>query len=326
MRALVLGARGAVGREVAARLRDAGDTVVAAGRTAPDGGVALDLATGEGLAQLARVSGTVDVVVNASGMERPEIAAHVGATSLVDISAAGSYLDALAEQASLHGARVLLGAGLAPGLSTLMAAEVAGEPGDEIDVMVTLGSGEAHGAAAVEWTSRLLGTDLHAPPEDHPVPNLRSWHRASVPGRRPRSYLRADFPDHVLIGRGRDRRIRSYLALSSPAATAALAVIARVPPLHGLLARVPQVGSERWHLLVTNRRTGRTLHATGEGQSRATGALAALAARRVVEDPPPVPTSMDQIIDWTGILGTGLLSRSPGAAGAGESYLFHEPR
>jgi hypothetical protein len=278
---------------------------VAAGRTPPRGGIAVDLSTEEGLARLGRASRTVDVVVNASGIERPEIAEFVGATPLVEISATGRYLDELARHASRHGARVLLGAGLVPGLSTVMAAEISGRPGDSIDVMVMLGAGEAHGAAAVEWTSRLIGTDIYAPPEAVPVPNLRSWRRTAVPGERARSYLRADFPDHVLIGRPRDRQIRSYLALSSRAATAALALLARTPRLRGVLARAPHLGSSRWHLVTSNRRTGQTLHATGESQSRATAMFAAVAARRVVSDPPPAPASMDQVIDWADIVGLG---------------------
>lgn len=310
MRVLVLGARGAVGRELVAQLSASGDSVVAAGRTPPDGGIAVDLSTEEGLARLGRISGTVDVVVNASGVERPEIAAFVGATPLVEISATGRYLDQLARHASRHGARVLLGAGLVPGLSTVMAAEISGRPGDSIDVMVMLGSGEVHGAAAVEWTSRLIGTDVHAPPEVVRVPNLRSWRRSAVPGERPRSYLRADFPDHVLIGRPRDRQIRSYLALSSRAATASLAVLARAPRSRGLLARAPHLGTTRWYLITTNRRTGQTLHARGESQSRATATFAAVAARRVVSEPPPAPVSMDQVIGWAEIVE---LARAGGA-------------
>ncbi|WP_226355127.1 hypothetical protein [Pseudonocardia sp. ICBG601] len=298
MKALVLGARGAVGRAVVAELGRTGETAVPAGRTRPDGGVAIDLSSGDGLSALHRVAADVDVVVNASGVERPELAARVGATPLVEISATGRYLERLGRRATGDGAGVLLGAGLVPGLSTIMASATADRPGDAIDVMVMLGSGEAHGAAAVEWTSRLLGTTIHAAPEAGPVRNLRSWRRAPVTGGRVRRHLRADFPDHVLIGRARQQEIRTYLALSSPVATAALAAVAHVPRLRGILARAPHLGSSRWHLSTTNRRTGRTLRATGEGQSHATGVLAALAARRMAADPPTMPVTMDRVISW----------------------------
>lgn len=299
----MLGARGAVGRVIVAELRKAGDGVVPAGRTAPEGGVAIDLSTDAGFSALPHVAAEVEVVVNASGIERPELATLVGAAPAVEISATGRYLDQLAQRASIDGASVLLGAGLVPGLSTIMASALDGRPGDAIDVMVMLGSGEAHGTAAVEWTSRLLGSTIHAAPEAEPIPNLRSWRRTSVPGGRPRRHLRADFPDHVLIGRARKQEIRTYLALSSPVATAALALVAHVPQLRGVLARAPHVGSPRWHLNTTNRRTGQRLHATGASQSHATGVLTAFAARRMAADPPGAPVTMDRVISWSEALG-----------------------
>ncbi|MCP3425577.1 hypothetical protein NBM05_06000 [Rothia sp. AR01] len=279
MRTLLLGARGAVGSVIRRELEHRGHRVTAAGRSAP-GGAAIDLHAG--LAPLARAAAGHDVVVNASGVERPEVAEAVGPTPLVEISATGSYLDRLRGRAR---GPVLLGAGLVPGLSTLLVSALDSRPGDDVDVLVMLGTGERHGPAAVAWTAGLVGAEIHRPPEGAPIRNFRQGVREVGPDGRSRRYLRADFPDHVLLGPSRDVAIRSYLTLGSAAMTAALGGIARVPALRGALARSPHLGSEAWHVVARNRRTGERREATGSGQSEATGRLTALAAVRVVERP-----------------------------------------
>ena len=291
MRALLLGARGAVGTVVRRELTRAGHTVTAASRTA-SGDIAVDL-RGD-LAALTRLAGMHDVVVNASGIERPDLGVAVGGTPLVEISATGAYLDALRSASS---GQIVLGAGLAPGLSTVLVAELDSRPGDEVDVLVMLGSGEKHGPAAVAWTADLVGTDLYQPPEREPVRNLVTSTKAEGPDRRARRYLRADFPDHVLLGSDRGLAIRSYLALSSTPATAALAAVGRAPRLHGLLRHAPRIGSADWQILVRNRRTGQHLQAHGTGQSEATGRLTALAAMRAVSMSSTGPTTMPDLID-----------------------------
>lgn len=272
MRMLLLGARGAVGRVVRRELEERGHIVTAASRSETEG-ARVDL--GGDLSALAGLAGGFDAVINASGIERADLAAAVGETPLVDISATGSYLEALRLTAS---GAVLLGVGLAPGLSTVLASSVASGP-DEVDVLIMLGSGEQHGTAAVAWTAGLVGTDLHRPPEGGRVRNLRENLRAPGPDGRMRRYLRADFPDHVLLG----APVRSYLTLGSAPMTAALGVIGRMPALRGLLSSAPHLGSDAWHVVARNRRTGERREAAGRGQSDATGRLTALAAERLVE-------------------------------------------
>lgn len=291
MRTLLLGARGAVGRVVRSELTRAGHTVTAASRTA-SGDTAVDL-RGD-LTALTRLAGTHDVVVNASGVERPDFGIAVGGTPLVEISATGAYLDALRTASS---APVVLGAGLVPGLSTVLVAKLDSRPGDDVDVLVMLGSGEKHGDAAVAWTANLVGTELYRPPEHEPVRNLVMSTKADGPDGRTRRYLRADFPDHVLLGADRGLSIRSYLTMSSATATAALATVARVPRLHGLLRKAPRIGSAHWQVLVRNRRTGQRLEAHGTGQSEATGRLTALAAVRAVSTSTTGPTTMADLVN-----------------------------
>ncbi|MCZ4536757.1 hypothetical protein O4159_15085 [Gordonia terrae] len=148
-RVLLLGGRGAVGAVVGRELEGNGHTVTVTSRTS--GRARIDL-RGD-LDALRDLSAEHDVVVNASGIERPELGAATGTTPLVDISASGAYLDAL--RAAAVGP-VVLGAGLAPGLSTILTAALDSRPGDDLDVLVMLGAGEKHGPAAVAWTVDLV--------------------------------------------------------------------------------------------------------------------------------------------------------------------------
>lgn len=279
MRALLLGARGAVGTVIRRELERAGHCVTVASRTAP-GDAGIDL-RGD-LSPLARLSATHEVVINASGVERPDLAAATDRTPLVDISATGEYLARLRADAS---GPVVLGAGLAPGLSTILISSLDSRPDDEVDVFIMLGAGEHHGPAAVAWTAGLVGTEIYRPPEGAPVRNLSQSRRETGPDGRTRRYLRADFPDHILLADPGSPAIRSYLTLGSAPMTTALGMIGRIPALRGALTWAPHFGSDRWHVIARNRRTGERRYATGSGQSEATGMLTALAASRAAENP-----------------------------------------
>lgn len=289
MRGIVLGASGAVGSETIAELRRRGHAAVTVGRTDASE-VRADVTTERGRRAVRDALRPGDVVINASGRDDLHIADLAEAAPLVDVSADGRYLDALSRRLASRGeagAAAVLGAGIAPGLSTVLLAAIRAEPGDELDLGVTLGSGEHHGDAAMAWTQALIGAPVYRPAEHdlrggrEVVANLRESRRLPGLGTRRRLHLRADFPDHVLLGAARGTPVRSYLALSSAGMTVALAALARMPRLAGLLRTVPAVGSEAWRVVVLNRRTGERLAVEGEGQSRATGILAAFAAERV---------------------------------------------
>ncbi len=314
MHALLLGASGAVGTIIRRELEREGHRVTTASRReAPASAqttAAAEATAGQArrservdlsgdLGPLAALAETHDVVINASGIERTDLAGATGATPLVDISATGSYLAGL--KAAARGP-VVLGAGLVPGLSTVLVSALEQRPGDELDVLVMLGAGEQHGPAAVAWTAGLVGTDVFQPPEGGRVRNLAESLRVKGPDGRTRRYLRADFPDHIVAASGREEQgggsaaIRSYLTLSSRAMTAALRVIGRAKGLSGVLGMAPHVGSDAWHVVARNRRTGERLEAEGSGQSEATGRLTALAAVRAAERAPFGAVSMAELV------------------------------
>lgn len=286
--ALVLGARGAVGRVVVTELRTLGVDVTTAGRTAPEpGGCAIDLRTASGFDDLHEVSPRFDVVINATGIEDSRILRAAAGTILVDISATAAYLDQSATEflrqdpgvVGPHG--LVLGVGIAPGLSTLLVEALHSTLGDEIDVAIMLGGGEAHGPAAVEWTAGLAGTPIYESGDRHPVMNFRESLHVDEPGGS-RRYLRADFPDHLLVGSPREMHVRSWLATDSQLSTSALGLVGRFPALRSLVSRAPHLGSTGWSITAINRRTRQALRAEGDGQSRTTGVLTAHAALAAV--------------------------------------------
>jgi hypothetical protein len=63
--------------------------------------------------------------------------------------------------------------------------------------------------------------------------------------------------------------------------TASLDLVGRLPVLRGVLSIAPHVGSDAWHVVARNRRTGERREAAGSGQSEATGRLTAFAAVRI---------------------------------------------
>lgn len=188
------------------------------------------------------------------------------------------------------GAIAVLAVGLAPGLTNLLAAECHAlfERTDSIDVSVLLGTGDAHGVAAIRWTMQNLLTDATKKKETKVIdfgPHL-GRHRS----------LPFHFADqHTLpqsIGVG---HITTRLALDRGLATATLVALRRWNPsgrvrawLTGapfahLLARV-RIGADAWavkvdpHGYVDRRHRVASGMITGRREAVTTGMVAARVA------------------------------------------------
>ncbi|MGC0422747.1 hypothetical protein [Embleya sp. AB8] len=304
MKVLVLGGYGAVGRHVVDALRAGGDAAYAAGRDPRRADRVVDLGDGAGGTYLDALAG-VDVVVNAAGAEDPALAeaACSRGTAFVDVTATTPYVARL--EALSPAAPLLVGIGLAPGLTTLLAAAVLdAAPGRPVDVAIVLGAGERHGAAATEWSYGLLGRTF---PDAEDGPPVRNYSRPAVidlPGGTRRRLYRADFSDQHTLTREFGVPVRTYFGLDSRLATLALATLTRIPGGSRAPRGLHLPGSDRWTVVARSRRTGvarRTGHRTGIGtggaaevggsvtawasgrsQSRATAAVAVRAARAAV--------------------------------------------
>lgn len=276
MRALVLGGYGAVGAETVAELRSAGDTALAVGRDPSRADRVVDLTS---RSSYLSTLGDVDVVINAAGLEDPQLAdlaTEAGAT-FVEVSATTSYIAALG--LLRPAAPVLVNVGLAPGLTNLLAADVHATSPGPVDIAVLLGAGEKHGAAALDWSYRLLGR--HFPdtqPAGRMVRNYTQPQRFLLPGYGPRSLFRADFSDQHALTRDLGVPVRTYLGLDSRLVTASLAALTWVPGGSRMPRGIQLPGSARW-LILARAPDGTTRWAHGLGQSHATAVMAVAAAR-----------------------------------------------
>jgi hypothetical protein len=275
MKVLILGGYGAVGRQLATELREYGDVAVLAGRDAARAEALVDLREPD-LRSYRLALPSVDVVINASGVEDPRIAARAAehGSAFVDVTATTSYVAALEELAPQR--PVLVNVGLAPGLTNLLAAAVHEKAAEPVDLAVVLGAGERHGAAATAWSYRLLGRRF----DDHGqgIRNYTQPRSFDLPTYSRRRLYRADFSDQHALSRDLDVPVRTYFGMDSRLATAALATLTWIPGASRAPRGLHLPGTDRW-LVLARGRDGTTRWAHGRNQSRATAVMAAIAAR-----------------------------------------------
>ncbi|MBC9712488.1 saccharopine dehydrogenase NADP-binding domain-containing protein [Streptomyces sp. TRM66268-LWL] len=297
-RIVLIGGYGAVGREAAALLtRWYPGSVVVAGRNprALPGTSALRLDLDDP-ADLGRALDGADVVVLCVDHDNAAVARACFERGIhyVDVSADHERLlavERLHDLAVEHGASGVLSVGLAPGITNLLARQVTGH---EVRIGVLLGSGEAHGPAALAWT--LDGLAGMGRPWRMPFP--APYGRRKVYG--------FPFSDQYSLPRTSEAvDVRTGMCLDSRAMTAVLAA-ARLPGLARLLAAAPvrrallallgrvHLGSDGF--AVTARSAYDSASFTGRRQSRTTGVVAALAVRELASLPPGV-RHLDACVD-----------------------------
>ncbi|NEW37917.1 hypothetical protein GV794_12085 [Nocardia cyriacigeorgica] len=292
MSVLVLGGYGAVGAHLVRLLRAHSIPVLAAGRDAARADRVVDVAAMDSFTTA--LTG-VSIVVNCAGVEDVRLAQECTRRGVVfvEISATSDYVQALQH---VEGP-VVLGVGLAPGLTTLLAVDaLSGDPGP-VDIMIGLGSGEHHGPAATAWTHRLMGQHF-ADPSGAIVRNFTKPAHFTIPeqaGYQPFPALRADFADQHRLTHEYAVPVRAYLRLDSRLATTGLAALTWAPALRALAPR-RMPGSDRWVVLArpTN---GPIRWATGRGQSLATAAVAATTVREVARRPFSAPTWIHELLE-----------------------------
>jgi hypothetical protein len=311
--AAVLGAYGAVGRNILTAAARRGLRVTAVGRDPvrlqslrADAHEIADVGDDR---ELARIAGSHDVVVNATGVESPRLAQVVtsAGAAFVDISAEASYLH---ELAALRPTRpVLAGTGLAPGLTNVLAAAV---PGDEpLQVGIVGGIGDHHGAAGREWVWRMAGRRPVGGSPDDVV--YRTSRRFEIPGVGSRTLLRAAFGEEQQLSRSLGREVTSWLGLDPPWATAMLRLAGSWPAAGAFLDRLstplrsafgPETdvinrSYDRWYVVVTAGGEP-AAWASGHGETVATAVVTALSLGPTLEAAAGVWTA-DQLLTLAGI-------------------------
>lgn len=285
MKVLVLGGYGAVGTRIVAQLRARGDVALAAGRNAARADRVVDL-EGSDTGSLRAALSDVDAVINAAGLEDPNLVAQIARdVPFVDITATTGYVAAL-ERLDLP-QPVLLSVGLAPGLTNLLAAAVHASTPGPIDLAVFLGAGEQHGAAAVAWSYGLLGRRFRDPGTGRPVRNYTMARSFDLPGHRRRKLYRVDFSDQHVLTHDLGVPVRTYFGLDSRLATAALATLTWVPGASGAPRGLQLPGSDRW-LVLAQGPDQTSQWASGRVDAQATAVVAATAAGVVGGLPPGI--------------------------------------
>jgi hypothetical protein len=292
MSVLVLGGYGAVGAHLVRLLHAQGIPALAAGRDRAQADRVVDVTAMDSVGfALAGVS----TVVNCAGAENVRLAeecAHRGIV-FIEISATSDYVRALER---VDGP-VVLGVGLAPGLTTLLAVDVLSSDFGPVDIMIGLGSGEQHGPAATAWTYRLMGQHF-TDPDGTTIRNFTKPAHFTIPeqaGYAPFPALRADFADQHRLTREYAVPVRTYLRVDSRLATTGLAALTWAPALRALAPR-RMPGSDRWVVLARSAH-GQTRWATGRGQSLATAAVAATTVREVARHRITAPTWIHELLE-----------------------------
>lgn len=282
MKVIVLGGYGAVGSQAVAYLREMAAHVLAAGRDPKRADLLIDAGHPHGLD---RVLKDVDVVLNCAGAEDAALADQVTrhGAAFVDITASVEYTSAV--ERLKPSAPILLSVGLAPGLTNLLAAAVQHEaPAQPIDIALLLGAGERYGKASTAWAYQLLGQDFADPATGERIRNYSRPRRFHLPVYGVRRLLRVDYSDQHVLHRDLGVPVRTYFGLTSRLATAALAVLTRLPAAAHAAPSWHLPGDQRW-LALARSADGRTHTLGGRVQAHATAAIAAIAALKAAHLP-----------------------------------------
>ncbi len=241
-----------------------------------------------------RIPGGIDVVVDCTGTDRlgsAEMVARAGA-DLLDISATSHHVMQLAGSDDLFrraGRRCVFGAGLAPGLSTMLALAVH-DPSDPapIEIHGVLDTRDEHGEASAAFTLDKIGTTFVDPSTGTPVRNFTGLRWPRLPAGFGRQVVaRADFPDQYLLTNELSVPVTTTYGFTRWPTTLLFCAAARTPggrsALRTLASLVPRpTGTGHW--IIAAVAASRVAWATGDGQARSTALMAALALEHLRDD------------------------------------------
>lgn len=281
MRVAVLGAYGAVGHRILEQASARGHKTTAVGRDphrlARIPAAERRIVQLDDLGSMVDIAAANDIVVNATGVESPRLAGMItdAGAAFLDISAEGSYLDRLARLSPRR--PIAAGAGLAPGLTNLLAASVPGA--GPLHIGIIGGAGERHGRGGRVWIWQTAGRRVTS--GGMPERVFRVSRHFDVPGFGRRTLLRAAFGEQDQLAGDLHRPVSTWLGLDPAWATATLRLAGAHPGLAPHLDRLSgpfaaALGShDRWGIVVAEE--GRPIRwAQGRSEVDATADLAIL--------------------------------------------------
>lgn len=236
-----------------------------------------------------------------------EVLAHgIHFTELTATYEAHKKLLTLQKIATNHKSTALVGVGLMPGLSNIMAYDVARQLDviDRIEINLMLGLGDSHGLDAVKWTLRNLASsyEIVKAGQLETVKSFTDAYKTTLTDeKQPRRFYRFDFSDqHMLNHSIQARQINSRLAFDSRLVTRSLGWLRKTGVLSLVQDKYAKVvrkimhafplGSDQWALQVEayglkeGKRMVRKLLARGRAEGNATAIIAAYVVSRLYEN------------------------------------------
>lgn len=172
------------------------------------------------------------IFVNLTEATPPELVATILAKGgiVLDTSASPDYVDDQNRVAVGKTGRLITGVGTAPGLSTLMGADLARDGRVRtLRIGLELGMGRHFGQAAAEWFFRALGKPYDDPATGRATfPGTNPWRFKFAPTETPRMALDIGFPDAGIFPDGREESVRHYLAVDPRLVTRLIAATQRL--------------------------------------------------------------------------------------------------
>lgn len=282
-RIIIVGGYGAVGSALAAHLSQAGHAVVIAGRRLAAAQAvaarlhveARQLDLGDAATWDAALLG-IEVAVMCVDTADASFASHLFERGVhyVDLSADDGHLRRIEALPPPTASTALLSVGLAPGLSNILARQVAAaSPDQPLRIGLLFGMNDSHGAAALDWT-----IDTFLAQRDRRSAQLH-WGRGW--GRR-RMYAVGFGDQYALMRTMPALQVMTFVGLDSRFATSALFAFARLTRLVPALRRLAPmlfhpvgIGTDVCGVLVSPTHGG-GLRFLGRGETATTAALAAL--------------------------------------------------
>ena len=295
-KALLIGGTGSVGRHLAPFLAAEGPVLVASRDIHRAQGVADSLDGAEPIMlhftpdEVVIPSG-VSTVVDCSGTDNIAVAkaALQSGADLIDISASTSHLERLASLDAMFkegNRKCIIGVGLAPGLSSIMAHSVHDDQRPlPITISGVLNTRDAHGPESAAFTLGKIGTHFKDPESHQKIRNFSGPHRLSLPAGFGRRVLtRIDSSDQHFLSTELGVPVSAKFGFNSTAATLVFAAASRAPGgrkiMTGLSGAFPRPkGFGPWLIMAETER--RIVWATGVGQAKGTAAMANIAVSQL---------------------------------------------
>lgn len=230
-------------------------------------------------------------------------------TALTATYDAHKRLLALDQIAKSHKSTAIVGVGLMPGLSNIMAYDISQrlDVVDRIEINLVLGLGDSHGLDAVKWTLRNFVSSYEFVKAGKII-SVKSftdpYATQLIDEKKPRRFYRFNFSDqHTLVNSMRANEIVSRLAFDSRLVTRSLGWFRKVGALslikdkhagaaHRLMNTLP-LGSDQWALqveaygLIGGEKVSRKVLARGRSEGDATAMIAAYVVAHLFEEALP---------------------------------------